>query len=319
MSSWHSYPKVYNMGHAAITGTTSLTDDPVLVEEKVDGSQFSFGVHDGKLMTRSKGRVFEPSAAEDMFKRAVESIQGRQELLREGWTYRGEYLRKPKHNSLAYDRVPEGHIMIFDVETAESKFLGYEEKAAEAERIGLEVVPCIFEGMVTSAEQTHGFLERESVLGGQKIEGVVLKNYERFTRDGKVMMAKHVSEAFKEVHKKEWKKSNPTAKDIVGLIADQYRTPARWAKGVQHLEERGELTGTPRDIGALFKEVPSDMREECEDEIKEQLFKWAWPHISRIVTRGMAEWYKGQLVEAQFGGASDSASSAPPNNNQREK
>jgi hypothetical protein len=40
-ASWNSYPKVYNMGHAAIA---DLLLDDVLVEEKVDGSQFSFGV-----------------------------------------------------------------------------------------------------------------------------------------------------------------------------------------------------------------------------------------------------------------------------------
>jgi len=35
----NSYPSIYNLGHHAIA---TLLDAPVLVEEKVDGSQFSF-------------------------------------------------------------------------------------------------------------------------------------------------------------------------------------------------------------------------------------------------------------------------------------
>jgi len=49
----NSYPKVYNLGHAAIV---HLFDEPVTVEEKVDGSQFSFALIDGELSARSKGK-----------------------------------------------------------------------------------------------------------------------------------------------------------------------------------------------------------------------------------------------------------------------
>ena len=41
MSSWNSYPSIFNLGHKAIQNL--LTVD-VNVEEKVDGSQFSFGL-----------------------------------------------------------------------------------------------------------------------------------------------------------------------------------------------------------------------------------------------------------------------------------
>ena len=56
--SWHTYPKVYAMGHAAIR---DLLRDDVVVEEKIDGSQFSFGVFVNpitelrELKVRSKG------------------------------------------------------------------------------------------------------------------------------------------------------------------------------------------------------------------------------------------------------------------------
>ena len=46
--------------------------------------------------------------------------------------------------------------------------------------------------------------------------------------------------------------------------------------------------------------MANDIRAECEDEIKEALFKWAWPEIQRQVTKGMPEWYKEQLAKSQF-------------------
>jgi hypothetical protein len=61
MSSWHSYPSIYNLGHRALTDLFS--GGLVLVQEKVDGSQFSFGLIDGVVRFRSKGRKSTPRAA----------------------------------------------------------------------------------------------------------------------------------------------------------------------------------------------------------------------------------------------------------------
>ena len=41
--------------------------------------------------------------------------------------------------------------------------------------MGLECVPLLLSGMVSSADELRALLERESVLGGQKIEGMVVK------------------------------------------------------------------------------------------------------------------------------------------------
>jgi hypothetical protein len=58
---------------------------------------------------------------------------------------------------------------------------------------------------------------------------------------------------------------------------------------------------SPKDIGLLVKEVPKDIRDECEDEIKEILFSHFWSKISRGVIRGLPEWYKKKLAEESFG------------------
>lgn len=303
LASWHSYPKIYNMGHPYLA---DLFLDEVIVEEKVDGSQFSFGKFldendNSVLRVRSKGAQMIVEAPEKMFSKAVQTAKDLMPELRPGWTYRGEYLCKPKHNALVYDRTPDKSIIIFDINPGQERYLSYEEKAAEAKRLGLECVPLLRRGMVKTLEEFRALLDTESILGGQKVEGVVCKNYSRFGKDGKALMGKFVSEAFKETHSVEWKKDNPTGGDIVDRLIAAYRTPARWAKCLQHLREQGKIEGSPRDIGALMVELPDDLRADCEEQIKADLWEWAWPKIARGCKAGLPEWYKEELLRVQFG------------------
>lgn len=294
-TSWHSYPSIFALGHRAIS---ELLLDPVLVEEKIDGSQFSFGRFDGELKCRSKGATINVEFPEKMFSLAVETAKSLN--LKDGWTYRAEYLVKPKHNTLAYERTPIKNLIIFDINPAEESYLTYQEKVDEAQRIGLEIVPFMFFGFVENPQPLLDFLSQTSILGGQKIEGIVIKNYNRFGKDKKVLMGKYVSEAFKEVHGGEWRENNPTSGDIIQQIILSLKTPARWQKSVQHLAERGELTDSPKDIGALIKEVQDDIAKECTDEIKDALFSHAMKHIKRGVVGGLPEWYKEILMKKQF-------------------
>jgi hypothetical protein len=312
MTSWHSYPKLYAIGHRALA---DLLADDVIVEEKVDGSQFSFGVIDEVisssldhcetapvLKVRSKSVQMNVDAPEKMFYKAVETARDLYHAAKlvPGWTYRCEYLAKPKHNTLAYDRAPRGYLVILDINTAEETYLSHGEKAAEAERLGLDVVPLIFEGRIASVEQFRAMLDRVSFLGGQKVEGVVVKNYARFGTDKKALMGKFVSESFKEAHMGEWKAANPSTGDVLDRIVKGLQTSARWSKAVQHLRERGTLTDSPKDIGALIKEAQMDIEAECKEAILDALWKYAWPYVSRGAIKGLPEWYKNELLKKQF-------------------
>lgn len=308
--SWHSYPSIFALGHRAIRDLLTV---PVTVEEKVDGSQFSFGVfpaydHEGYtagetvLRCRSKGCVLNIDAPEKMFTHAVETAKRLQPLLKVGWTYRGEYLAKPGHNALIYSRIPAQHIILFDINDDHESYLSYEEKVVEAGRLGLEVVPRLHSGLLTDIASVREFLAADSILGGQKIEGVVVKpiGYSLYGPDKKALIGKFVSEAFKEVHAKTWGESNPKGGDIIQRISERYTTPARWIKAIQHLREAGQIEDSPKDIGKLIGEIPNDIKKECEEELKEALFVWAWPHIRRSVTRGFPEYYKERLLKQQF-------------------
>lgn len=295
VESIHSYPKVWAVGHGAIADL--FNDNHVLVEEKVDGSQFSFCVTGGEIAMRSKGaNVFAETAG--MFAAAVNAVNELAPKLHNGWVYRGEYLSKPKHNTLCYARVPRFNIILFDINTGEEVYLSRSEKEAEAERIGMEIVPRLYEGPITSQEQFYRLLENESVLGGAKIEGIVLKNYLRFGIDKKVLMGKYVSEAFKESHNKEWKASNPTLSDVVDRITATLRSERRWEKSVERLRDSGLLEGSPRDIGKLIKAVQEDIQQEESEFIAKKFLEYAVPRVVRASTAGLPEWYKQQLVSS---------------------
>ena len=296
-----SYGKVFALGHRAIQ---DLFDGPVSVSEKCDGSQFSFGLVEREAKgfweycCRSKSKDQTPPMTDKMFELAV--AQTKDLDLRPGWTYRGEFLSKPKHNTLKYDRVPARNVILFDIDRGDQDYLDAEELTAEALRLGLEAVPIFRVGIIDSWEQLKLLLEQESCLGGVKVEGVVAKNYAKFGEDKKVLMGKYVSEEYKEVHEASWKKANPGSKDVIETLISRLRTDVRWLKAVQHLREDGLLQGAPQDIGPLIKEVQRDVRDEEEERIRDALFGWAFPKIERAVIAGLPEWYKEALAQQQF-------------------
>ncbi len=293
-----SYPSIYSVGHRYIAEL--LTGD-VVIQEKVDGSQISFGVLDGQLHIRSKGQQMVVSAPEKLFAPGVEYIKSIAGRLEPGIIYRGEYLSKPKHNTLAYDRIPRNHIVLFDVESiGRGDFLPPALLPGVAESLGLESVPTFFTGSGSYDSLSGGaglqeFLSQQSFLGGQRIEGVVVKNYNVYTQSKHIAIGKFVSAEFKEIHRHAWKAANPGPNDFVQGLINTYRTPARFNKAIQHLRDAGKLVGTPVDIGELMKEVPADVLRECGDEIKKALFDHFWQVIRRGITNGLPEYYKKQL------------------------
>lgn len=295
------YSEGLTLGHKFLN---NLFDGPVYIEEKVDGSQISFCIskeNPPSLFIRSKNKPINVEDPEGMFKLAVEYIKSICLILEPGWIYRGEYLQKPKHNVLAYNRVPRNNIVIWDIDRGDQDYLDYEEKKAEADRIDLECVPLMGGFLINDINRISGtiendFLKRESFLGGQLIEGVVIKNYTQLGKDNKIVVGKYVSPKFKEIHKVDWKERNPGQKDILLKLVTMLKTDARYEKAVQHLKEDGLLTGTPKDIGALIKEIKNDIQKECTDLIKDELYNFMIDNILRGVCQGLPEWYKGRLM-----------------------
>jgi hypothetical protein len=141
------------------------------------------------------------------FQKGVDYIMSRINDFPAGYEAWFEYLEKPKHNTLAYSRIPLNHLVLFACrEIATQNFLSVGHQPV-SEAIGVEHVPILFVGKINTPDDLKSLLDRESYLGGCKIEGVVVKNYSRTIVKGDlifpIMSAKYVSEAFKEIHIRE--------------------------------------------------------------------------------------------------------------------
>jgi hypothetical protein len=295
----HGYPKLWTWPQAQVE---TILDGEFVIQEKYDGSQFSFGLRDGVVHFRSRGAAVEPETTDKLFSPVVTHIRERTHLLREGWTYRGEAFRGPRHNTKTYERTPAGHFVLFDVEPIPGKFLCPALVKDVAALLGVEPVRTIFEGsrlpetvdFVPWSVWLEGLLDQYSTLGAEVlIEGIVIKAYDQLTRLGQVMMAKVVSPEFKEQHKsnKDFKKGV----DYATALAGDYRTEARWRKAVSHLRDEGTLESSPRDIGPLLAELQRDFEQECADNVGRQFWAHYRKTILKGIGRGFPEWYKAEL------------------------
>lgn len=293
------YPKIYELGES---GVTTILQSPVYITEKVDGSQFGFGILDGQLVMRSYRRQIFKASPPGNFATAVsyclELESGN--FLPEGYFFYTEYLHKPKHITLAYNRIPKNNLILFGVRNPDGSLAEDNELEMWASKLGIESVPILGHGLFT-VDDVMALMDRDSILGGQKVEGVVMKRYgnwyDRRTKiDLPVMATKVVSEKFRERHIKDWN-DEKAAKGRWEIFQETFKTEARWQKAFQHLYDDGALEGAPRDIGALVKEVHRDIAESHEDEIKQVLWDMYSKGLMRTSTSGLAEWYKAKLHE----------------------
>lgn len=302
----HSFPKLFTFGDRYCDG---ILDGVVEITEKVDGSQFGWGRIGDAVHMRSKGAPLFFEGNQSMFDAATAFVKSIEDRLPDGHVFHGEYLAKPRHNTLAYSRVPKNHVMLFGLSFPDKRMADYGQLSVWADTLGCEAVPLIGvrdDLAGKSYDDLVHLLDRESALGGVKIEGIVLKNYAKTVMIGgqvlPLLCAKLVSERFKEIHKEEWGKNNLPP---VERVANALRSEARWLKAVQRLRDSGELTETVRDIGPLLKSINQDILAEEVESIKDELLKLFWKDISRIAIRGFPDWYKQQLAERMLEAAAE--------------
>lgn len=291
-----SYSSPRNLGDRYLS---DLFSDDYVVQEKVDGSQFSFGRVNGELLFRSRGGPLVLGQVPNDFQKTVDHLLGKADQIPEGFTFRGEAMTKRRQNKLNYLRIPDGFLVLFDVDSG-GTYHSIEEIQQWAERLGVTAVQQLWTGKAGEAldvERVNAFLNGESQLGGTP-EGVVIKNYARLL-NGKAMMGKVVGSHFKEVKAvvKE-QGSSPVA-----AIVKAYRTEARWDKAIQHLREEGKLDETMRDVPVLLKEIFSDIEAEESENLKNLLWQTFRKDILKGAADGFASYYQKRLSESVMAGA----------------
>jgi len=282
----------------------------IIVEEKVDGSQVRFEIDDkGEISVGSHNIDNIHIGVSDGFGKAIETankvFSGMKADPGEKIVIFGEYLSKPKQNTISYARTPNWNVVIFDV-IFNGYYLDREEKERFVLNLGMiEVVPLLWKGKGEdfTDEIREQLLKTKSFLGHQegydKIEGIVIKNYgklfdPRFRNlEGHHMVVKIVNPSFQEKHKVE----NPGQHDKLEELVNSLNSEARWKKSIQHLREDGKLMDHMRDLALIVPAVVQDIEEEETEAIKEELFKIIMPKIKQKCTRGLPKFYMKVLEE----------------------
>lgn len=276
----------------------------VELTEKLDGSQFAFGKDEsGNFSYRSKGTMIHPDNVPKLFRPAVDHVISIQDRIPNKTVFYCETLASPRHNTLAYSRVPKNHLALYgvtDFQRTKSLAISRDDYIKWADMLEIEPIPVLAVCKLDSLNQLADpkLLNRESALGGALIEGVVAKQYDTpFEFSGMVFpftALKYVSEQFKEKHRDnpDW---TPQVDKLQNLFA-QYKTDARWHKAVQHLRDDGKLTHSPKDIGPLMKELAEDLELECKEEFKEELYRLYRKQWIAKVQSQFPDWYKKELL-----------------------
>lgn len=293
-----SYTKVIAIGSSFTE--EALTGD-VILQEKVDGSQFDFGLNeDGIVVCRSHNAQMDvESLSNNMFQCGTDYLNSIQEVIKtfEPDTYfYAEFLQKPKHNTLKYGRIPKNNIVIFDA-MIKGRWATREELTVFAKKMDIDLIPELYRGKA-DIEKVKELLTTPSYLGEEIIEGVVIKNYNQTIMLGGhifPLFTKYVREAFKERHAADWKVRQP--KGALQEFVDGFKTEARWNKAIIHAKEQNLLVQSPKDIGVLIPAIQNDIKEEETENIKNHLYKCFIEDILRSSVKGFPEYYKNLLLE----------------------
>lgn len=302
------YPKVL---HEDIISKAGLTraKGKFVIQEKYDGSQFRFGIKDGKRWFGSKSVDFtDVRPVDKMFKLAVEkaneaidTFEKTRGKINSDITFFAEYISKPKHNTLTYDHVPTNHFVLFDVFFNTLNCWGFPEEVIKyAESLNVDYARKFMEiSNFPTLDIVNNLLINTSSLGGTTIEGVVIKNYSilvEINGQARPLFYKYVRNEFKELNNKEWN-NHPDKQSVANVVTDTVNREAVFRKAVQHLEESGNALGDMKDMKELISSVYDDLEQEYKDAIAEKLYRKFEKDIKNQIVHGLPEYYKEYLFK----------------------
>ena len=275
------------------------------VEEKYDGSQFRFGIENGKKWFGSKAVDFSNMRPPDkMFQLAVDKATEALNIFEKTFgnndiVFFGEFFSKQKHNTITYGRLPQNNLVLFDI-FYNNKFLYPNEVINIAKIINLEPVRLIAAfNDFPNLNFVNNSIKLISSLGDATIEGIVIKNYNiniELNSQIRPLFYKFVNKEFKELNDKEWNKQH-TPHNAFSDIEHLFNKEIIYRKAIQHLEDSGKATGEMKDIVELIDLVKKDIEEEYMEAIINILKSHYMGEIKAIAIRGLPEFYKEYLYK----------------------
>lgn len=272
-----TYPKVFALDSNENEGI--LTPGLELwITEKVDGTNFRFMLRDGGIVYGTHHTdlgYLNQIPKTHMHRVLAEIIESKVPAsdLREGFVYFMEGFGGVIKHTIAYPR-PASLIGVdiwmwvtapaFQGEEVRGRFMQHGLVKTEFERLGFETVPLLYRGKDQWKPEALAALVAKSAFYEGQMEGIVVKAYNDVNKYGRQMMAKVVTEEFKEANKAVFGSPTGGSKKVYvepGLV-EAYCPDARVRKKFHELIESG-AERSMKLVPVLGKLVYDDMWEEC--------------------------------------------------------
>ena len=292
---WKKYIKIRALG---TDETEGIFEGTCVVQEKVDGANFSFYVENNKLLVASRNMVMVDKKNSGNWKAMLpvtEAYNQHKDKFNPNYLYVGESTQR---HTISYTDIP--NFIGYDIWNEETEsFLDWKDTKKEFASIGLPFIHVHFEreGSEITIEELRECIKNSAYKDGPA-EGVVIKNYNELDGHDRQMFAKIVTDEFKESNRKAFggidqpkKENNSTI-----LIAETYGTNARIEKIIHKLVDEGNKLDMSL-IPVLFNAVSEDIFEENAVEIYHTFDKIDFKHLRGIVAKKCVPVLKRVLLE----------------------
>ena len=200
----------------------ALLAQPIRVEEKLDGANLGISLRaSGELRAQNRGQyLLEPFAGQ--FSR-LNSWLGQHQYalcdnLQSDWIVFGEWCAA--RHSLDYDNLPDWFV-VFDVyDRAEQKFWSCQRRNALAAKLGLAVVPTLYQGTATLPELKELLAHASSHYREGNPEGIVMRQDSELWCEAR---AKLVRADFAQSIEEHWRSRAIEWNDVRSLTAEAFK------------------------------------------------------------------------------------------------
>lgn len=292
---WKKYIKIRALG---TDETEGIFEGTCVVQEKVDGANFSFYVENNKLLVASRNMVMVDKKNSGNWKAILpvtEAYNQHKDKFNPNYLYVGESTQR---HTISYTDIP--NFIGYDIWNDETEsFLDWKEAKIEFESIGLSFIHVHFEreGSEITIEELEECIKHSLYKEGDA-EGIVIKNYSKLNKYDNPLFAKIVTDSFKEQNRAVFKGTNQPTKEgnSTIIIASTYSTEARIEKIIHKLVDEGNKLDMSM-IPVLFNAVAEDIFEENAVEIYHTFDKIDFKHLRGIVAKKCVPVLKRVLLE----------------------
>lgn len=179
----------------------SWLDQPVVVEEKLDGANVALWLDDGVIRVASRGGRGAMDRAGQLGRLrawAAERTPALVDLLADNRVAYGEWLWLT--HAVRYVRLPD-YLVLLDIWSPTAGFAGLDERDELAVQAGLAVPPRVFRGTLETLDRLDE-LVGQTAWGDERAEGAVLR---RDHADGSFDRCKYVVSGFHRRSDEDWR------------------------------------------------------------------------------------------------------------------